>query len=282
MRNRPILFLCISGRRLAVLGVVFAACFILGLLMGGVAGFDAGAGRLLPTGAPSGTSRGAAPGSSSGSPPGLSLDSLPEPLSGLLSAKPLQGLLIALDPGHGGSDRGVCHFPDDLIEKEINLDMAARLKAVLEAGGARVLLTREEDVYLSLDERAETANAAGAHLFLSLHVNRIPGHPECYGAQTFYFPDSADGQRLAAVIQEELIKVDPENYRTPLAGSYRVLRLTTMPGALVEIGFMTNERDRELMATEEYRNRIAQAVALGVIRFVQERQLTAERGQSQS
>ena len=184
--------------------------------------------------------------------------------------EPLSDLLVVLDPGHGGEDRGVCYFPSDLIEKEINLDMAFRLRHELERVGARVLITRREDTFVSLDERADLANAAGADLFLSLHVNRIPGHPECYGAQTFYFPGSAEGERLAKLLQEELIKIDPENYRSPLPGSYRVLRLTTMPGALVEIGFMTNARDRGLIATDEYRDRVASAIVQGVIRFVQE------------
>ena len=78
---------------------------------------------------------------------------------------PLTGLLIVLDPGHGGDDRGVCHFESDLIEKEINLDLALRLQEQLEKAGARVLLTRADDTFVSLDERARIANDAEAHLF---------------------------------------------------------------------------------------------------------------------
>lgn len=185
-------------------------------------------------------------------------------------ATPLDDLLIVLDPGHGGDDRGVCYFPSDLIEKEINLDMAFRLRDHLEKAGAQVLFTRTDDTFISLDERAAFANEAGADLFISLHVNRMPGHPDCFGAQTFYFPGSKEGERLAQFLQEELIQMDPENYRSPLPGSYRVLRLTTMPGALVEIGFMTNARDRQLIATAEYRERVAMAIAQGVVRYVTE------------
>ena len=184
--------------------------------------------------------------------------------------KPLSGRLIVVDPGHGGEDRGVCYFPQDLIEKEINLDVARRLVARLQAEGARVILTREEDAFISLDERAAAANEAGADLFLSVHTNRIPGHPECYGAQTFYHPSSGEGKRLAELVQEELLKIDSENYRSALPGDYRVLRLSRMPGAIVEIGFLTNERDRGLVATEAYRERVAAAVVRGVIRFFAE------------
>lgn len=181
----------------------------------------------------------------------------------------LKGYTIAVDPGHGGADRGVCHFPDDLIEKEINLDMAVRLKKALEQRGADVFLTRDDDVYVSLDARAEVANAGGAHVFISLHVNRMPGHPGCFGAQTFYFPGSEPGKKLALALQNELVKVDPENYRTPLSGSFKVLRLAEMVGALVEIAFMTNERDRALLQADEYRDNIAGAIVSGLIHYVE-------------
>ena len=182
---------------------------------------------------------------------------------------PLAGLTIVLDPGHGDHDRGVCHFPSDLIEKEINLDVAKIIQAGLEAVGARVILTRSDDTFLGLSERAELANRVGADLFLSIHTNRIPKHPECFGAQSFYFPDSEPSRRLALSLQEELLKADPANYRKALPGNYRVLRVSTMPAALVEIGFLTNARDRSLIATEEYRRAVSAAVVAGVIRFVQ-------------
>lgn len=268
VRQRQAFFLAVSARRLVFLASVFICCFCLGALLGASELLGGSFALLKGLGRPA-----------TGSGPGQPVLELPP---GPLANGVLKDLLIVLDPGHGGADRGVCHFPDDLIEKEINLDMANRVRAVLEAAGARVLLTRADDVFLSLDDRARAANEAGAHLFLSLHVNRIPGHPECFGAQTFYFPGSTQGERLASIIQEELIKVDPENYRDPLPGSYRVLRLTTMPGALVEIGFMTNARDRELIATEAYRDRIARAIAAGVARYVAEQGLTAGKDQTPS
>lgn len=184
-------------------------------------------------------------------------------------AKPLAGLLIAVDAGHGGQDSGVCYFPDDLIEKEINLDMAFRLRDALQAAGADVLLTRSDDRFVPLDERAGIANQAQADLFISLHVNQIPGHPECFGAQTFYFPNSQPAESLARSIQEELLAVDPENYRQIQPGEYKVLRLTNMPGVIVEIGFMTNARDRELLQGDEYRDAITGAIVAGIVKYVQ-------------
>lgn len=182
---------------------------------------------------------------------------------------PLDGVRIAVDAGHGGEDRGVCYFEEALIEKEINLDMALRLAAALEELGAEILLTRSDDTFIPLAERAAMANEFGADLFISLHVNRIPGHPDCFGAQTFYFPSSEPGQRLATAIQNELLKIDPENYRQPMAGNFAVLRRSEMPGALVEIAFMTNARDRALLQQETYRADVTQAIVRGILRFLQ-------------
>lgn len=181
---------------------------------------------------------------------------------------PLSGMLVAIDPGHGGPDRGACHLPSGLVEKEINLDMAFRLERALKANGAQVFLTRRDDSFLSLDERARRANERGADVFVSLHVNRYPS-PECFGAQTFYLPESLEGRRLALLIQEELRNVYPPNYRQALPGNYRVLRGTAMPAALVEIGFVTNATDRALMQQDDYREAVAAAIVRGIVRFVQ-------------
>lgn len=181
----------------------------------------------------------------------------------------LHNVRIAVDAGHGGEDRGVCHFPDGLIEKEINLDMALRLAAALEKEGATVLLTRSDDTFVPLAERAALANQFGADLFISLHVNRIPGHPDCFGAQTFFYPSSQEGQRLATAIQQELLKIDPENYRQPMEGRFAVLRQSAMPGALVEIAFMTNERDRRLLQQESYRQQVTEAIVRGILNYQQ-------------
>lgn len=187
--------------------------------------------------------------------------------SGGAERAPLAGRIIVVDPGHGDHDRGVCHFPSDLIEKEINLDVARRLERSLAAAGARVVLTRTDDTFVTLDERAELANRLGAHLFVSVHTNRIPNHPECFGAQTFYHPASEESRRLALLVQEELLRIDSENYRRALPGDYRVLRRAQMPGILVEVGFLTNARDRSLIATDAYRDAVAASITAGIVRF---------------
>lgn len=180
---------------------------------------------------------------------------------------PLAGVVVVVDAGHGGIDRGACHFPSDLIESEINLDMALRLEKTLLAHDATVHLTRRDDVFLSLDERSHVANEHEADLFLSLHVNRFPT-PDCFGAQAFYLPESEVSRQFALHIQEELLEVYPPNYRQALPGNFRVLRGASMPAVLVEIGFVTSPVDRELMQKDEYRDEVAFALVEASIRFL--------------
>ncbi|EKP95771.1 N-acetylmuramoyl-L-alanine amidase [Thermaerobacter subterraneus DSM 13965] len=178
---------------------------------------------------------------------------------------PLAGTLIVVDPGHGGIDRGACHLPSNTIESEINLEFSFLLRDLLRQQGARVLLTRTTDEDLDLDPRIEIANANGADYFLSIHVNWFPD-PTCFGAQTFYFPGREESRRLALLVQDELKKVDPANYREIQTGRYRVLRLTRMPGVLVELGFVDSPHDRAILHDPSRRRALAEAIVRGVIR----------------
>lgn len=180
---------------------------------------------------------------------------------------PLAGVTIVVDPGHGGIDKGACHFPSNLIEKEINLDVALRLEKALLKQDATVHLTRKDDTFLGLDERVRFANERQADLFLSIHVNRFPS-PDCFGAQTFFFPESEAGRNFALIVQEELLRVYPPNYRTALPANFRVLRGTQMPSALVEIGFVTSPVDRELLLQPSYREDVVQALVAACIRYL--------------
>lgn len=180
---------------------------------------------------------------------------------------PLAGITVVIDPGHGGIDKGACHFPSNLIEKEINLDVALRLEQALLERDATVHLTRRDDTFVGLDERARFANEQDADLFLSIHVNRFPSE-NCFGAQTFYLPESDSSRALALLIQEELLRIYPPNYRQALPANFRVLRGTRMPSALVEIGFVTSPVDRTLLQQSEYRKDVVEALVAACIRFV--------------
>ena len=196
-------------------------------------------------------------------PPSLPAPPAPPP-------SPVAGRVVAVDPGHGGADGGVSH--GGLVEKEINLDVGLRLRERLEAAGARVVMTRETDdvaftgVRGSLDERLRRALQGEAQLFVSIHANSYPD-PGQFGAQTFYHPSSREGRRLALLIQEELVRLQPENYREALAADYYVLRLCHCPGALVEVGFLSNPDDRRRLSDPAWRQALAEAVARGLERY---------------
>lgn len=180
---------------------------------------------------------------------------------------PLAGWKIAVDPGHGGEDSGACHGPSGMEEKTLNLDIAGRLEKALAALGAEVWLSRREDVDVPPQEAVRAANAARVGLYFSLHVNSFPT-PDCFGAQTFYSQASPEGRRLALLLQEELVRIQPENFREALAGDYYVLQHTQMPAALIEVGFITHPGDRALLSDPEYREKVSAAIARAAVRFV--------------
>jgi N-acetylmuramoyl-L-alanine amidase len=179
----------------------------------------------------------------------------------------LAGWLIAVDAGHGGPDKGAW-FPDTgLVEKDINLHVAKTLGQYLAAEGAAVLLLREDDTFVQLGDRALQANRAKARVFVSIHVNRFPADTTCCGAQVFYQRGSAEGQRLAKLVQEQLRVLDSTNKRQAVTGDYKVLRESQMAAILVEMGFATNARDRRLIMDPTYRRGVAAAIRDGLIRY---------------
>src|SRR5690606_27412369 len=97
-----------------------------------------------------------------------------------------------------------------------------------------------------LSRRVELANQAGADIYLSLHANSFPS-ARWSGAQTFYYPGKLDGEELAVAIQSELLKVDPQNTRQARPGEYYVLERTNMPAVVVEVGFLSNPQEEELL-----------------------------------
>lgn len=184
---------------------------------------------------------------------------------------PLHGVVVAVDPGHGGADGGVTHA--GVKEKDVNLAVALLLRDRLEALGARVVMTREDDRDNLLDNRTSLnlrlykARQGEAQLLLSIHANSFPDSSQ-WGGQTFYHPDSAEGRRLALLVQEELVRLEPDNYREALAANYYILRNSEIPAALVELGFLSNPDDRRKLVDPGYQASLADALARAVQRFV--------------
>lgn len=185
-------------------------------------------------------------------------------------AGPLAGHVVAIDPGHGGFDGGVAY--GGIVEKDLNLDIARRLRARIEERDGTVVMTRTADVAYEVDNRADLnhrlklAEEGGAEILVSLHANSFPD-PGQFGAQTFFPPKAPESQRLALLIQEELVRLQPENYREALSADYYILLNSRRPAALVEVGFITNGADRARLLDPAAKDRLAAAIADAIQRY---------------
>ncbi len=182
----------------------------------------------------------------------------------------LQGRTIVVDPGHGGHDPGAVGRSFNLTEKFVNLDTSLRLAGLLRDAGARVILTRSTDVFITLGQRAVTANNSGADIFVSVHANahtnRSIGGTETYYNTAFRPQDS---RRLATLVQQELVgELGLRNIGVKTANFY-VIRHTTMPSILVELAFLSNAREESLLNQASFRQRSANAIFRGINRYFQ-------------
>ncbi len=214
---------------------------------------------------------------------------------------------IAIDPGHGGADAGV-HPSGGAEEKQITLQVARRLRTLIEMKlGVRVIMTRDDDTLVSLDDRAAAANNSKADLFLSLHLNASPV-TSVAGAEVFHLRLDREGEdaRRAAeteavtlpvlggatrsidVIQWDLAQVRHVDQSSAFAAiledslrgakvkmaarprqdaPIRLLTSVNMPAALIEMAYLTNAADRRLVRSEDYQNAMAQGLYDAVLRF---------------
>lgn len=171
--------------------------------------------------------------------------------------------LIVLDPGHGGEDEGCARA--GVMEKDINLSIAKAVKQKLEQMGYDVLMTREGDTDVSLEQRVWLANEKQASLYISIHQNACEEESsDIRGVETYY--SSTKGQdgseRLAKLLQKEITgQTDAPGRDVIDREELYVVRETAMPSCLVETGFLSNREDRELLITTEYQDRMAAAIA---------------------
>ncbi|WP_437182652.1 N-acetylmuramoyl-L-alanine amidase CwlD [Shouchella lonarensis] len=194
---------------------------------------------------------------------------------------PLSGKVIVLDPGHGGIDGGATS-KSGLIEKEVTLAVALKLRDYLQEAGALVFMTREEDMDLAdedvvkirrrkvqdLKRRVQVVNESSADLFVSIHMNAIPS-PKWRGAQTFYHLKEHKNAELATLIQDELRNQleNTKRHAKPIHHVY-LLKEAKIPGVLVEAGFLSNPDEARLLETEEYQRKLAASIYTGMLRFV--------------
>lgn len=190
-----------------------------------------------------------------------------------VSAGGLEGMVICVDAGHGGQDGGARARDSLTWEREINLQVAKKVRQALEEAGAHVIMTREDEgehfsnKRADLTERLHLAQENGAQMLLSIHMNEYRSRLES-GPQVFYREGQEQSRLLAGALQSALIsQLQPKKQRTALAGDYFILS-SELPSVLVECGFLSNSDEEKLLLTESYQEKIARAVCMGVEEFV--------------
>jgi len=198
-------------------------------------------------------------------------------------AQPLAGQTIVIDPGHGGPDGGA-KGKNGMNEKEITLKIAHILKSYAEQAGAIVYLTRVEDEDLAdkstkglsrrksedIRNRLKFIHEKEADFYLSIHLNAIPDS-RWSGAQTFYYSSLPENKHLAEVIQSELVSNLKNTDREALeVDAIYLLKHAEVPGALLELGFLSNEKEQALLESEEYQKKLAAIIYQGMMLYVME------------
>jgi len=179
---------------------------------------------------------------------------------------PVADLVFALDAGHGGVEKGAVGSTG-LMEKDVNLIYSKKLAALLDSAGATVVLTREEDVQMSLADRVEKARQANAHIFCWLHNNSVGATSDAArvrGASTYFtVPQNMD---LAWTVYPQLLEIGLQPFGR-VQSDYFVTRQTDMLVVLVEGAFMSNPEDEMLLMDEVFLDRLARAVFRGLEEF---------------
>lgn len=193
------------------------------------------------------------------------------------SLQAVAGHVIVIDPGHGGSDSGAVG-PDGIMEKNVTLAVAQKVYNILVNNGATVIMTRttDRDVYApdasAVDELQARVNVGeftrGTDIFLSIHANSFSS-PSANGTGTYYYQYSPQGERLASLMQEEMINANGLTDRGTAAANFYVLKHTSMPSALIELAFISNYQEEQLLNSDDFQEMMAEAICRGISRYFQ-------------
>lgn len=198
-------------------------------------------------------------------------------LSAFSSPNALKGKTILIDPGHGGIDGGTSS--SNLLEKNINLDTSLILKSKLMAQGAKVIMTRDKDISLEnlcsdndyrhkrdLKARVNMINNNKIDMYLSIHVNAVSNAPYVKGPMVFYSNTNENSKSLAEYIQESLNIATGVN-RNPNLADYFLLTNAKKTGVLIELGFITNSSDKNLLQSKEYLSKLSDGIIDGITKY---------------
>ena len=187
----------------------------------------------------------------------------------------LQDKLIVIDPGHG-VDPGAIGKVLGVTDAAVGLDVGLKLRDLLESQGATVIMTRETDVRVALNDRPALANQVEADLFISIHGNSIDGRPDKNGIETYYYAPNTNAQLYAqSVVRSSLAQHISDGLGLTTGrpsevrkANYAVLRENNHPSVLVETGYLSNAEEEALLATDEYRQKLAEGIFIGVLNYL--------------
>ena len=190
--------------------------------------------------------------------------------------------VVYLDAGHGGYDPGASYF--GISEKSLTLAIQSRVKAKLESEGYQVVTTRTSDTYVDLTNRSRAANASESDIFVSIHIN-ASGSSAAQGIETYYYQPYAEypsrinatyhanptrlsmSDTLANAIQSSLINATGAQNQGVKRQTFAVLRETTAPAVLLELGFLSNPQEAARLNTSAYQETLANAIVAGIKRY---------------
>lgn len=187
---------------------------------------------------------------------------------------------VVIDAGHGGADPGKIGV-NQCLEKDINLQIALKVKEKLENEQVKVIMTREDENGLSTDgasnhkiedmkKRVEIINESEASIAVSIHQNSYTSE-DVKGAQVFYFTHSEQGKQMAEIMQENFRLANPENKRQAKDNqTYYMLKKTKIPTIIVECGFLSNWEEAEKLTDDSYQEKTAQIICDGIMKILQQ------------
>ena len=178
--------------------------------------------------------------------------------------------VIVIDPGHGGKDPGTTGFNGN-YEKDINLEISKKLKRKLESNRYKVILTRDSDKYVDNLLRADIANKKRARVFVSIHGNAMEDNSSVDGIQVLYYPNrqstigDLNNNELAQVMMNSLVsRTGARDKGIIEREDLIILNQTKMPAILIEYGFLSNEKEEQLLLTDEYQNKVVDSIIDGL------------------
>ncbi len=178
---------------------------------------------------------------------------------------------IVVDPGHDGTTLGAV-YPDasgtKIYEKDLTLSISNKLKAELEAAGYNVVMTRTGETAGDLYQRSALANAVGADLFVSIHINASGTVPTFQGLYTYYHPSSTRSKNFAQAVQTAVCAATGAIDRGIASADFVVLRETNMAAVLVECGFMSNVEELERLKSDAYQQKLAEGITQGITDYL--------------